>query len=277
VYRDFEVVVIDNASADDTVDKVKQFFPNVRLVVNDENFGHTKAVNQGFKIVRGKYILLLDSDTEIPSDTIGGMMVFMYSHPDVSLSTPRTLNSDGTIQESARNFPTIMNGLFGRQSLLTQWFPNNYFSRHYLARDYLEAVQPFSVEHISAACMLFPTSLLDEVGGWDEQIPGYWIDADWCMALKKQGNQIYCVPEFKIAHHENYARGKKKSARRIWLFHYGAYQLYNKWYSWGRLDPRSLFAGVMLSIRAALLITSNVISNTLESILKNMGIQGKSR
>ena len=269
-FQDLEVIVIDNASVDETCDKLKKSYPQATLHRNSTNLGHARGVNQGFRLVHGKYVMVLDVDTEFPPNMIRGMLEFIRAHPQVSLATPRTLNTDGTIQESARNFPTMMNGLFGRQSLLTRWFPNNRFSRRYLVRDYLDATKPFSVEHISAACMFFPATLLDKVGGWDEQIPGYWIDADWCMAIKKQGKQIYCVPEFRITHHENFARGKRKSARRIWLFHYGAYQLYNKWYCWGRLDPRSLFAAVMLASRAVLMIIGNIVSSALEQILKKI-------
>lgn len=86
-------------------------------------------------MARGEYVMVLDVDTELPANMISGMLAFMRSHPDVELATPRNLNTNGTIQESSRNLPSIMSGLFGRQSKLTDWFPNNPVSHRYMARD----------------------------------------------------------------------------------------------------------------------------------------------
>lgn len=258
VARDYDVLVIDNASVDGTRDRLRELFPQVRLCENDTNIGHTRAVNQAFSLVRGEFALLLDVDTELPPDMIDRLMGFMAARPDVSLAAPRTLNTDGSVQESARNFPSVWNGLFGRQSLLTRIFPNNPLTRRYLVRDKLAAAEPFQVEWIGAACMMFRRELLDEVGLWDERYRGYWVDADWCMTLKRSGKRVFCVPDTYIMHHENNARGKKKSANRIRMFHAGAYHFYTKWYTLGVLDPRSLFCGLALSSRALILMILNL-------------------
>ena len=250
--KPLEVIVIDNASVDSSCAKINEKYPQVNLQRNTINVGHTKGVNQGFRIAQGQYLVLLDVDTEFSSDMLGGMLEFLKSRPDVSLATPRNLNSDGSIQESSRNLPGIMSGIFGRQSKLTEMFPNNPFTKRYLARSFLDETEPFQVEQISAACMIFPRTLLDEIGLWDERYPGYWVDTDWCAHIKSKGKKTFCVPGYEITHHENNAKGKRKSIRRIWLFHYGAYLLYTKWYSWGVLDPRSLLAGGLLTARAVL-------------------------
>lgn len=256
-FKDVEVIVIDNASCDHTCSELQKKYSQVILHQNSRNEGHTKGINQGFRIARGEYVMILDVDTELPANMIGGMLEFMRSHPEVSLATPRNLNTDGTIQESARNLPSAMSGLFGRQSKLTELFPNNPFSSRYLARTFLTETKPFQVEQISAACMIFPRKLLDEVGLWDERYPGYWVDTDWCAHLKYLGKKVYCVPAYVITHHENNAKGKRKSLHRIWLFHYGAYLLYTKWYTWGVLDPRSLLAAVLLTMRTAMIAVIN--------------------
>lgn len=105
--------------------------------------------------------------------------------------------------------------------------------------------------------MIFPRKLLDEIGPWDERYPGYWVDTDWCAHLKHLGKKVYCVPGYMITHHENNAKDKRKSFRRIWLFHYDAYLLYTKWYTWGALDPRSLLALVLLTARSIVEILAN--------------------
>jgi hypothetical protein len=150
-----------------------------------------------------------------------------------------------------------MSGLFGRQSALTRMFPDNRFSKRYLARDFLDCKRPFEVEQIGGAFMLFRRSVLDAVGPWDERYFGYWVDTDWCRCLRQRNLRIFCVPEASIVHHENNSRHKRKTAHRIWIFNFGAYQYYTKWHSCGFWDPRSLFAGSMLAARALILIGVN--------------------
>jgi len=259
-YSGYEVTVIDNASTDNSVENIRYYYPQVNLHVNASNIGAAPAFNQGCRLLRGQYILVLDPDTEVAPDMISTLMAFMKRRPDVALVAPRTYNTDGTIQESARNFPTLSSGIFGRQSLLTRWFPSNPFSRRYLRRDKQDAHEPFEVEQVSAACMLFHRSLIEEVGSWDEGYPAGrddWVDTDWCMQLRKMGKIIYCVPTVSVVHHDNNQRGKKKSLYRIWAFHWGAYRLYRRHYTFGAIDPRALLALVALSIRAGLFMIGN--------------------
>ncbi len=259
---DCEVLVIDNSSNDDTVKGIKRYFPNVRIHKNDMNLGHARGANIGFSLARGRFILLLDSDAEIVDGAIERLVRFMLDRPDVSMASPRVLNTDGTIQETARNLPNALSGVFGRQTLLTRIFPSNPFSRRYLAREHLDATEPFQVEQVGANCMIFPRSMIDEVGAWDERYFGYWVDTDWCMALKRKGKKVFCLPEARVIHHESHARGKKKSAKRIWDFHLGAYRYFTKWHCFGAVDPRSVAAGLALLVRALLLMLGNTLKAT---------------
>ncbi len=254
---DLEIIVLDNASQDGTPERVAKSFPDVRLIKNAANVGHTLAVNQGFGLAQGDYILVLDSDTELKPGCLGTLLTFMNTHPDVAMAAPRTFNTDGTVQESARNFPGVMSGILGRQTLLTRLFPDNPFSKRYLARDFLDATQPFSVEQIGGACMFFRRSLLDVVGPWDDRYFGYFVDTDWCRAIHSKGLRIFCVPGAQLVHHEGNSRLKKRTPRRIWIFNFGAYQYYTKWHALGVWDPRSILAGTALLLRTGLQILLN--------------------
>ncbi len=259
-FRDFEVLVTDNASTDGSVNNLRTHFPEVKVHMNQENIGAAPAFNHACQIVRGRYILLLDADTELAPDCIDKLMAFMVQREDISLVAPRTFNTDGSVQESARNFPTCMSGLFGRQSILTRMFPRNPFSVRYLQRDKLHTDEPFRVQQISAACMLFRRSLIEEVGPWDEGYPqgrDDWVDTDWCMRFKKKDKKIYCLPTAAVVHHDNNLRGKRKTLRRIWNFHWGAYRLYRINYTLGRCDPRAIMAFMALSLRAFVLMIEN--------------------
>jgi hypothetical protein len=252
-----QVIVIDNHSTDGTVQRMRDGFPQVESHENATNLGHTRGINQGLDLARGEYILVLDSDTELAADCIALLTEFMEARPDVMMVAPRTFNTDGSVQESARNFPGVMSGLFGRQSLLTRLFPRNRYTREYLRRDFLDRNEPFQVEQIGGACMFFRRALLEAVGPWDQRYVGYWVDTDWCRRLQQQNLPIYCEPRAHITHHEGNARGKRKTPHRIWIFHRGAYQYYTKWHCRGAWDPRSIIAGIMLSGRAALQIALN--------------------
>lgn len=258
-FRDLDILVVDNASNDRSAEKIEHSFPGVRLIRNNENVGHTRAVNQGFRLAAADLILLLDADTEVAADTIGLMVRFLDAHPEVDLLAPRTLNSDGTIQETARNFPGAVSGLFGRQGLLTRMFPDNPFSRGYLLREHLDALQPFRVESIASSCMLLRRSLIDRLGEWDEGYPGYFVDTDWCYRLRRSDIKVYCVPAARIVHHEQNKRTRKRSPQRIWMFHQGAYRFYRKNMTLGWLDPRAVLAGLALASRALLLIGCNAL------------------
>jgi N-acetylglucosaminyl-diphospho-decaprenol L-rhamnosyltransferase len=255
---DMDVVVFDNASTDGTPDEIARNFPDVRVIRSAVNVGHTVGFNRSMAAIQGEYVLVLDSDTELAADTIPQILEFLADRGDVGLVAPRTLNSDGSVQQSARSFPRPMNGLFGRQSFLTRTFPRNPLSRRYLLSDKLSTNEPYEVEQISSACMLFRRELFDSIGPWDEGYPGYWVDTDWCFRAGGSGWKVYCVPRALVIHHEQNRRGRKKSPRRIWMFHYGAYRFYRKSMTWGVGDPRALLAAIALTAHGLLQLAQNM-------------------
>jgi len=254
---DTEVIVIDNASVDNTLENIRKYFPLVRLYCNDRNMGHCKPVNQGLAASRGRYILLLDSDTELLDDCFTRLHAFLEARPEVAVVAPRTFNTDGSVQETARDFPTPLGGLFGRQSLLTRIFPNNPVTRQYLRREFINEAEPFEVEQVGSAAMLFRRELYERFGPWDEGYFAYWNDTDWCRRLRVAGERIFCLPTAHLIHHEGNSRGKRKSPSRLWRFHYGAWRFYTRWYTFGWWDPRSIAAAMALSLRAGLLLAAN--------------------
>lgn len=270
-----EIIIIDNDSEDETRKNLQQFYPDVKLIKNDENVGHTKAVNQGCKIANGEFILLLDADTEVEPDCISLMHGFLKQHPKVSMVAPKTYLADGVLQDSAKNFPTPINGIFGRQSLLTRFFPNNPFAKRYLVLQGTSISEPIQVEHVSAACMLFRQETYKRIGGWDESYHSYWVDADWCKKIQLLKGQTYYIPDAVIIHHEQNHRSLKKHPLRIIKFHTGAYRFYRKHYTRGRLDPRSIFAACLLSLRATLHLTRNYFKKSSTSRIDPLSLNKK--
>lgn len=255
-----EIIFVDNASRDGTAELVRRDFPQVRLIENAENLGHCKATNQGMKAARGAFIMLLDTDTELQAGVTATLIDFLSAHPDVKVAAPRMLNADGSVQETARDFPSIVNALWGRQTLLARLFPNNRFTASYLRRENLTRTEPFPVGWVSAACMIFPRSTLETVGEWDEGYAGYWVDADWCRQVQDHGGPIYCVPGAKVWHFEQNRPGRKKSVARIRLFNKGAHRFYMKHHTLGRMDPRAIACSLMLSARTAIQLSLNLLA-----------------
>jgi len=269
----WEIIVIDNASVDGSQEKIRQYYPDVKFIQNNENVGHTRAVNQGCKLATGDCILLLDNDIELRPDAIRKMVEYLDHHGDTGMVAPRILNTDGSIQESARNFPSAINGIFGRQSILTRMFPNNPISKRYLSTDKFVTYKPYKVQHVSAACMMFRMEMYQKIGKWDEGYHSYWVDADWCMRMQKSGFSIYCIPDAVITHHEQVARNEKKSSLRIIKFHMGAFRFYRLYYTWGKYDPRCLIAGLLLTIRTLILLTTNAFKKSPEIGFDPLSIQ----
>ena len=154
-----EIIVVDNNSTDSTADRLQMEFPKVRAIRNAQNIGHTRAVNQLFSLATGEHILLLDSDTELRPDCIAILHDYLRAHPEVDLVAPRTFNTDGTIQETARNFPTPLSGIVWTSVPADTLVPEQSDLRHrYLARDQINHSVPFAVQQVGGACMFFRRS-----------------------------------------------------------------------------------------------------------------------
>lgn len=252
-----EVIVVDNDSSDGTREMVKKEYPEVRLLEMSQNLGMCKAVNQGFRVARGKYIAIFDVDTVIAPDVLGECSAYLDANPDVGTVAAKLLYPDGRVQVTARNFPGAMNGLFGRHTFLSKLFPNNRFSRNYLRRADHNRIEPYDVDWVSAACMMFPKATAERLGGLDEGFFGYWVDADWCMRIHKQGLRVVSLPSVTMIHAEQYQPWRKKRRIQIVTFHKGAYRFYRKHYVKSAFGPMGILAFAGLTLRCGMQLMLN--------------------
>ncbi|MCS7223829.1 MAG: glycosyltransferase family 2 protein [Armatimonadetes bacterium] len=195
---DWEIIVVDNASTDDTVDTVRRLFPFVRLIANRENVGFTRANNQGLKCSQSKYVFLLNPDTIADPKSIRKMVVFAEKAPEIGVIGPRLVGPDGTLQWSARSFPDIGAGLF-RNTPLSRLFPNTFYERRYLGKD-LPRDSPSEVDWVSGAALLVRRSVLNQIGLLDEDYWSYCEDVDLCWRVKAKGFKVIYYPEVTIVH-----------------------------------------------------------------------------
>lgn len=192
-----EMIVIDNASSDDTLQMLEKY-PEVRLIANPDNRGFAAANNQGLQIARGPWLLLLNPDTIVPPGALRQLLNFAQAHPEAGVIGPRLLNPDGSLQFSCRRFPTITAGMF-RHTFLGRLFPQVRSMRDYLMCDWSHD-EPREVDWLSGAAMLINRRAYDEIGGLDEGF--YWgsEDVDYCYRMHQAGWKVLYTPQPAIVH-----------------------------------------------------------------------------
>ena len=201
----FEVIVVDNGSTDGSAQMVKTEFPQALLIANSENRGYAGANNQGMAIAKGRYVLLLNSDTLMRDTTLGKMISFADAHPEAGVMGCRVLNPDGTLQSSCFSFPCLLN-MFLMATYLQKLFPRNrFFGRERML--WFDWSQTCEVDVVVGCFMLVRRDAIEQVGTMDERLFMYCEETDWCYRLKQAGFKILYTPCAEIIHLE---RGSSK-------------------------------------------------------------------
>jgi N-acetylglucosaminyl-diphospho-decaprenol L-rhamnosyltransferase len=188
-----EVVVIDNGSTDGSQDVVRKMFSWVRLIVNRDNRGYSTANNQGIEASSGRYVFLLNSDTEVEAGALRALIQFGDANPSAGIIGPQLINNDGSLQPSGGRFPTPLStvaGLFGLHRLTRR---QQYGTR----RDYST---PAVVDEVSGAALLVRREAIDKVGGLDESFAWGYEDIDLCRRVMRAGWQVLYLPGARIKH-----------------------------------------------------------------------------
>ena len=190
----FEIIVVDNASTDDTAALLRSEFPGVRVIVNDTNLGFSRGNNVGLEAARGRYLFLLNSDTQVCTGALAALIEFMDTHADAGACGPMLLNEDGSLQPSGRALPSVWSIFTGMTRLYRLWKRDVYAQR---GRDYSHVAR---VGEISGAALLVRREVYTRVGGFDPHIFAYYEDVDWCKRIGDVGYSIYYVPTAKVMH-----------------------------------------------------------------------------
>jgi N-acetylglucosaminyl-diphospho-decaprenol L-rhamnosyltransferase len=213
---DVEIVVVDNNSSDGSPEMVRTEFPQVRLIANDENRGFTAANNQGLLASHGRFLLLINPDTEVVGDALAVMVRYMEAHPRVGVLGPQLLYPDGSLQPSRRRFPTFATALV-ESTVVQEWWRDNRVLRHYYMADSPagEGDQVQQVDWLVGACLLVRREAYEQVGALDEGFFMYSEELDWCRRIKEAGWEIVYFPEAKVVHHEGKSSEQVVPARHI--------------------------------------------------------------
>src|SRR3989344_7486340 len=194
----FEVIVIDNDSSDGSQAMLKKKFPQVKLILNNQNLGFSKANNQGIKKAKGQYIFLLNSDTYLVENSFKKLLTNIKSRSKLGVIAPQLLNENQTIQQSAGYFPHLPQ-IFFWMSFLDDLPIGMLFKPYHIDHDsfYKNGQQ---IDWVTAAALMIPKKVIDEVGLLDPQIFMYGEEVEWCYRIKKAGYKIYFSPITKIIH-----------------------------------------------------------------------------
>lgn len=221
----FEVLVVDNASSDSTVQTVKNQFSQVKLIQNQENIGFAPANNQAIRQSSGRYVLLLNPDTEVKPHALERLVQYLETHATVGAVGPLTLNPDGTLQTSCYPRPTLFRE-FWRLFHLDDLYP--YGSYRMSAWNHNE---PRQTDALLGACLLVRRQILNEVGLLDEDYFIFSEEIDLCYRIQKAGWTLFWVPQAQIIHYGG--QSTKQVASEMFLRLYEGKVIYfQKHYSW---------------------------------------------
>lgn len=207
-----ETIVVDGGSTDGSPDMVETVYPWVKLIVRKDNVGFPKGNNIGLAEANGRYLLLLNPDTELVGRALTTMVAYLEANPDVGVVGGQLLNPDGTIQSSRRRFPTAATAFF--ESTWLQPLAPKKVLRDYYAED-IGDDETADVDWVKGACLMTRQTILEEVGPLDADYFMYSEELDWCKRIKMAGWRVVYLPEAKIVHHEGKSSEQAVTARHI--------------------------------------------------------------
>jgi len=267
-----EVIVIDNASVDGSVEMVRREFPEVIMYANQTNFGFAAANNIGLKQARGEFLVLINPDTIVREDTFRILLDFMRSRPDAGAATCKIINPDGSFSvDSRHSIPTPVTALWKLLGLNRLFPRSKIFGRYNMT--YLDPEETNIVDAISGSFMMIRRAAYESTGQLDEDYFMYCEDIDYCYRINKLHWKIYYVPETSIIHYKGEST-KKDNIDYVINFNKSLYLFYKKHFHHNYI---SLFRWVILAgvmFRGAVVYIKNLIRSNLAFILDLIILNG---
>lgn len=251
-YR-YEIILIDNHSSDASVEVLSRTFPSLRLIANTENVGFAKANNQGIRASQGRYVLLLNSDTEVRADTLQTMIAYMDARPHIGASGCKVLLADGSLDKACKRGLPTPSASFYYMFGFSRLFPDNpKYNQYQLG--FLDPDEEHPVDCLVGAFMLVRSETIREVGMLDERFFMYGEDLDWCYRIKQAGWAIRYYPRTFILHYKG-ASSSDRSLKLIYEFHRAMVVFYRKHYREKYAWPVNgfIYMGILVKFMLALI------------------------
>lgn len=246
---DMEAWVVDNGSVDGSVEMVRQQFPQVHLIANNDNPGFAKANNQALREATGDYLLLLNPDTLVERDTFRKCLDFMHEHTDCGGLTVKMIDGKGKyLKESKRGFPSPETSFY-KICGLTNIFPHNKrISSYYLG--HLSEDETNEIDILPGAYLMISRRAYDKVGGLDESFFMYGEDIDYSWRIKLAGFKNYYLPSARIIHYKGEST-KKGSLNYVYTFYNAMAIFAKKYFSGNGAKFYNILINIAIWVRAS--------------------------
>jgi GT2 family glycosyltransferase len=197
--KEYEIIVVDNASTDGSVEMIETDFADITIIKNTENLGFAKANNQAMRTAKGDFFLMLNSDTIVKEGAIEALVNFMEKQEGSAAVGPKVLNVDGTIQSKGSYFPSLSESLilflrihkFFTKKIKSCLFPKIFGDENTINK----------VDWVSGCCILIRRDIAYEIGLLDEAFFFYGEEIEWCFRAKQAGYSVYYFPRAEIIHY----------------------------------------------------------------------------
>ncbi len=204
-----QVIVVDNASRDDSLDMLRTTYPRVTCIDNGTNVGFARANNQAVTLADASLLLLLNSDAAVQPGALRAIIDYMARRPSVGIAGLQLLNDDLSLQPSGKRFPTLLSTVISLFPVPVQW--RAAYDRQRNQRDYVETI---SVDEVSGAAMVVRRDLWRTLGGFDEHFYFFGEDVDLCWRAKEAGSTVAYLSTARAIHSWGGARAKIPSIRQ---------------------------------------------------------------
>jgi GT2 family glycosyltransferase len=201
-----EMIVVDNASSDQSLERIQQAFPALDIVRLSENFGFAKATNLGILASRGEAVLMMNNDAVATPGAIASLVKVMEQDERIAIVGPQLRNADGSLQLSYGRFPSVSRVVGG--------FRIRKGDRYYERRGYEHL---HDVDWLTGACLLVRRRMLDEIGLLDERFFFNYEDVDLCRRARDRGWRCVYTPDASVMHHRAMSSGNPQIKERILL------------------------------------------------------------
>ncbi|MFA5405108.1 MAG: glycosyltransferase family 2 protein [Ignavibacteria bacterium] len=198
--ENIEIILIDNNSVDNSFRELSKIFPDVTIISNEQNLGYAIACNQGMRIAKGKYVLLLGNDTELRGNALSDCIIFLEKNNICGAVGCRLVYPDGRLQGNCKKFPKQKNSFFTYLSL-------NRLNYDYdmLWFNYNETIE---VDQIATTFLMIRNDILKKIEYFDEQYKILYNDVDLCKKIWNSGSKIFFLHSVEIVHHGSHSTKK---------------------------------------------------------------------